>query len=82
MLNEEIEKLRAIPILRLMGKPIGKRVSVRCPFHTEKTPSCVIYPNNSFHCFGCQKHGHGAISFLIEMGVSFQDACEELKKYL
>jgi DNA primase len=29
-----------------------------CPFHTEKTPSFVIYPDeNRFHCFGCQADG-------------------------
>jgi CHC2 zinc finger/Toprim-like len=28
-----------------------------CPFHTEKTPSFVIYPDNHFYCFGCGGHG-------------------------
>ena len=25
-----------------------------CPFHNEKTPSFVVYPN-SYFCFGCKK---------------------------
>jgi len=29
-----------------------------CPFHKEKTPSCVITPSkNLFHCFGCNAGG-------------------------
>lgn len=30
---------------------------VRCPFHDDSTPSMVLYPNNTFHCFGCQANG-------------------------
>jgi DNA primase len=29
-----------------------------CPFHQEKTPSCVISPEkNLYHCFGCGAAG-------------------------
>jgi hypothetical protein len=30
-----------------------------CPFHIEKTPSCVIHIRTSkyFHCYGCGKSG-------------------------
>ena len=35
-----------------------------CPFHTEKTPSLNIYPENwSFYCFGCGVGGSG-ITFI------------------
>lgn len=30
---------------------------ILCPFHIERTPSCVIYENR-FKCFGCGKTGH------------------------
>jgi DNA primase len=36
----------------------GKDVVLCCPFHVEKTPSCVITPSkNLFHCFGCGAAG-------------------------
>lgn len=29
-----------------------------CPFHSEKTPSCTVYPDSdSFYCFGCGAGG-------------------------
>lgn len=45
----------------------GKYFLGRCPFHNEKTPSFFVYPDsNSFHCFGCGKHGN-SISFLMDI---------------
>ena len=32
----------------------GKNLGGLCPFHSEKTPSFTVYPENgSFYCFGC-----------------------------
>jgi hypothetical protein len=28
-----------------------------CLFHKEDTPSMVLYPNGTYHCFGCAAHG-------------------------
>ena len=46
-----------------------------CPLHSEKTPSCVLYPhNNSFYCFGCHRGGT-VITFIQEAeNVGFMDA--------
>lgn len=36
----------------------GTRFKAICPFHAEKSPSFVIYPNTrSFYCFGCTASG-------------------------
>lgn len=29
---------------------------IRCPFHEESTPSCVVYPDG-FRCYGCGRSG-------------------------
>ena len=57
-------------IEELIGRytEIKHRGSVRpvalCPFHTEKTPSFVIYKDTqSYYCFGCQMGGD-AINFV------------------
>ena len=28
-----------------------------CPFHEERTPSFIVYPDSHAHCFGCGWHG-------------------------
>lgn len=39
-------------------KRSGRNLSGLCPFHSEKTPSFVVYPENgSFYCFGCGAGG-------------------------
>jgi DNA polymerase I-like protein with 3'-5' exonuclease and polymerase domains len=34
-----------------------ERGKILCPFHEEKTPSCQLYDDGHYHCFGCQAHG-------------------------
>ena len=39
-------------------KRTGRTLKGLCPFHSEKTPSFVVYPeNHSFYCFGCAAGG-------------------------
>lgn len=36
----------------------GRNYTCLCPFHSEKTPSCTVYPEtSSFYCFGCGAGG-------------------------
>lgn len=42
----------------------GRNLTGLCPFHSEKTPSFVVYPENgSFYCFGCGAGGD-VVSFV------------------
>ena len=39
-------------------KRAGRNLKGLCPFHSEKTPSFVVYPDSqSFYCFGCGAGG-------------------------
>ena len=45
----------------------GKNLVGLCPFHSEKTPSFTVYPENgSFYCFGCGAGGD-VITFVRRM---------------
>ncbi|GEM_PF-2076006 len=36
----------------------GRRFAAVCPFHNDKSPSLIIYPESqSWHCFGCNLGG-------------------------
>lgn len=38
-----------------------------CPFHSERTPSCTVYPDSeSFYCFGCGAGGD-VITFIMKI---------------
>lgn len=59
-----IEQLRsANPIDSVMSsyvtlKRSGRNMVCLCPFHSEKSPSCVVYNDTqSFYCFGCGAGG-------------------------
>ena len=59
----------------------GKDSVVKCPFHDDDTPSCVISPKtNLFHCFGCGAGGSVIDWVMKTQGVSFRLACELLQK--
>jgi DNA primase len=57
----------------------GRNLKGLCPFHGEKTPSFVVYPQNgSYHCFGCGENGD-AFGFLMKTeGLDFRGALEKL----
>lgn len=48
-------------------KRAGRYQKCNCPFHSEKTPSCFVYPDtNSFYCFGCGAGGD-VITFVMKI---------------
>ncbi len=43
---------------RVELKKAGRYFKGLCPFHREKTPSFVVYPDQgTYHCFGCGAGG-------------------------
>ena len=79
----EIAKRRPIYELardKLELRQVGKKYVARCPFHDERTPSFYLYPeSNTFHCFGCGKHGD-VINLTQQLsGLTFKEAVESLQ---
>jgi DNA primase len=62
-------------------KKAGRNFKALCPFHQEKTPSFVVFPDSgNFKCFGCGKGGD-VFTFYKEIErVEFREALEELAK--
>lgn len=81
--DEEIEHCRRVPLHLIAGlAKIDKKIKIRCPFHMEKTPSCVLFPTGGFKCYGCGKGSHSSIDFIMALGSTFPEAIEELRKYI
>jgi DNA primase len=60
-------------------KRAGRSWKGNCPFHQEKTPSFVVFPDSqNFHCFGCGKGGDIFTFFMGVEHVEFRDALKEL----
>lgn len=61
--DKQIEQAKTIPITEIIERYItlkkaGKNYTALCPFHNEKHPSFIVFPDsNRFHCFSCQKSG-------------------------
>lgn len=77
---------QANPIDSVMGRYVelkraGSLLKCCCPFHSEKTPSCVVYAGTQdphFYCFGCHVGGD-VVTFLMKIeGLSYHDAIQML----
>lgn len=47
-------------VIQNMGRPVvphGALLATTCPFHDDHSPSMVLYPDQTFHCFSCEAHG-------------------------
>lgn len=83
--EDTIEEIRArVDLVELIGEHVnlrrqGNRFVGRCPFHTEKTPSFHVTPENGlFYCFGCGTGGD-VFSFIMKQEhLEFPQAVEKL----
>ena len=60
-------------------RPQGGRLSGRCPFHKDASPSLTVYPETaSFYCFGCGTGGD-VVDFVRRTGgLGFREAIQQL----
>ncbi len=83
------EVKRRVDITQLVSEYVDLNTSSRtpkalCPFHSENTPSFVVYPERgSWYCFGGCATGGDAVSFVMKQeNLSFSDALFSLaRKY-
>ncbi len=61
-------------------KKAGATYKGTCPFHSERTPSFVVYPDSgTWHCFGSCSTGGDLFSFLMKKeNVDFREALQIL----
>lgn len=59
---------------------MGAVYKCNCPFHNERTPSFVVYPNEGrWHCFGACAMGGDIFNFLMKKeNLDFREALERL----
>lgn len=64
---------------RVPLRQAGRNFKGLCPFHQEKTPSFVVFPESQrYHCFGCGKSGD-IFTFLMDTeNLEFPDAMRQL----
>jgi DNA primase len=73
-----------LPVADVVGETVqlkkaGTTLKGLCPFHGEKTPSFVVTPaRDTWHCFGCGKHGD-IFTFVMERDtLGFPEALQQL----
>jgi DNA primase len=86
MANDAVAEIRErIDIVDLVQgyvpslKRTGRSFKGLCPFHQEKTPSFVVFPDSqNFHCFGCGKGGDLFSFYMLVENTEFRDTLREL----
>ena len=60
-------------------KKSGNTYKANCPFHNERTPSFVVYPNGYWRCYGACGVGGDVYNFLMRQeNLDFREALEVL----
>lgn len=79
--TEIIERVTITEVVNRYGYQINRGGFISCPFHSEKTASCRIYPKtNTFYCFGCGKGGN-VIDFVSQIdNLSFIDTITKINE--
>lgn len=59
----------------------GRYLKGLCPFHQEKTPSFIVFPEKgTWHCFGCGKGGDVFSFVMLKENLDFRGALELLAR--
>ena len=82
------EQIREIKRRADLGAIVGRYVQLKksgrsllgcCPFHSEKTPSFNVHPDEGYYkCFGCDAKGDVFTFLESQTGLSFGDVLKQL----
>jgi len=76
-IKERLDIVEVIsPYVRL--RKAGRTFKGLCPFHTEKTPSFIVYPDGHYHCFGCGASGDVFTFVMRTENLEFREALQLL----
>ena len=82
VIDEVKERLDIIDVISnyVPLKKAGRNYKGLCPFHAEKTPSFVVFPDTqSWHCFGACGTGGDVFAFIMRQeNMDFSDALKIL----
>lgn len=82
VIDEIKERLDVVEIISsyVSLQKTGQNYKALCPFHSEKTPSFVVFPDNQrWHCFGACNEGGDVFAFVMKReGWDFRTALAEL----
>ncbi|MFM7581300.1 MAG: CHC2 zinc finger domain-containing protein, partial [Caldilinea sp.] len=83
--NVTDEVKQRVDIVELIARytPLKRAGSVYkglCPFHSERTPSFIVFPHTgTWHCFGACGTGGDAFAFVMRKeNLNFREALESL----
>lgn len=84
VIDEVKDRLDVVEVVSsyLQLNKAGRNYKALCPFHSEKTPSFVVFPESQhWYCFGACNEGGDVFSFVMKMeGWDFRTALEELAR--
>jgi DNA primase len=82
-----IEEIKShLDIVELIGQQVplkkaGRNYKGLCPFHQEKTPSFIVFPEGqNYHCFGCGANGDIFAFVMHTENVDFAEALQILAR--
>jgi len=84
--EDQVRRVKeATDLVHLMGeystlRRAGQNHVCCCPFHQERSPSCHVYDDGHYHCYGCGAHGDPVTLVREKEHLEFTEAIEYLAR--